>query len=300
MSASHSCRFRRAFTLVELLVVVGIIAILIAMLLPALHSARLAAQNTQCQSNLRQQALAIITYSTDYRGMLPPSYRGGPTYEAVAYPTLLERHYLPTASTAPVTNFWNAAESYTVRRCNVLECPAARSDTISLTNGTWVNNIPTRTGGTISGWVFRTGGGDYWGAAAAAYGMPGTFSHYNINGAWGWHVVHFNLHNRLPFTISEPWWPGYAPVQQPEHAGKVAFKNAATMFMAADSASDYGLLRPVFRHGTATAPAGNFVFFDAHVEKIVPTDILHTYVPGSFPDTMVDDPRLWKLVPGVP
>lgn len=64
-------RDRRAFTLVELLVVIGIIAVLIAILLPALTRARTAAQRVACASNVRQVALAMLMYSHDNRGYLP-------------------------------------------------------------------------------------------------------------------------------------------------------------------------------------------------------------------------------------
>ena len=64
-------RTRRAFTLVELLVVVGIISVLAAILLPALARAREQGRRVQCAANLRQLAAAALAYADQNRGLLP-------------------------------------------------------------------------------------------------------------------------------------------------------------------------------------------------------------------------------------
>lgn len=65
---------QRAFTLVELLVVIGIIAILIAILIPALSGARRQANDLRCASNIRQLVTAMVLYANESKGRFPVNY----------------------------------------------------------------------------------------------------------------------------------------------------------------------------------------------------------------------------------
>ncbi len=68
---------RHGFTLIELLVVISIIALLTGILLPALGSARRAARDSQCKSNMKQVGIAVANFAVDHRDELPDTGSDG-------------------------------------------------------------------------------------------------------------------------------------------------------------------------------------------------------------------------------
>jgi prepilin-type N-terminal cleavage/methylation domain-containing protein/prepilin-type processing-associated H-X9-DG protein len=134
----------RGFTLVELLVVIGIISVLISILLPTLSKARQAAQSIQCQSNLRGLAQAMLMYVADNKGWLPggPTSSGrflynanwstNPTYNSGNCPAICQNwdwmsplaHYLiPDIDTGP--SLASRLDRYTTMVNNpIFKCPA--------------------------------------------------------------------------------------------------------------------------------------------------------------------------------
>ncbi len=160
----YVCRQRRrGFTLIELLVVVAIIAVLAALLLPALGNARKLAKRAYCVNNLRQIGQALILYSDNWDGYFP--------YIPSADPRQVGNGAGPSVPPDPPWGFYVLWLEGYADNLFIFACPS---------QGTNQGKATLATGGRADGWAGATNPGQSycqrgWGGGLARLGYWGVY-----------------------------------------------------------------------------------------------------------------------------
>jgi len=270
---------RKAFTLVELLVVIGIIALLVSILLPALGAARRQANTVKCLSNLRQFGQAIVMYANDNKGFLVPGGVVNPSDGGIFRDNwatvLVNWHYLKVPAIAGGAN---TLEDQSSSMQSVFHCPEG----IDLRWGV--------TGNSSQPTSFKTGiDREYFRMYSTQTGLR-VDSWYGING-WPVSDTATNADNsfkRYPFTSIPGGVPGYT-----QKLHKLAeFKEGERLVLLYDGLNFHNQIAynisPRHNNGKAT----NVLLADGHCATIqspgeIPMDTAATPTLKVFPSNGV-------------
>jgi len=288
---SQRTQKRAGFTLVELLVVIGIIAVLISILLPTLSSARNSAKNVQCLSNLRQIGTSCVMYMQFNKGVLPP-FR----FESTA-----DGGWTPGGFWANFLNEQKYLRGNAGLSSNVFLCPNSLDE---LETNFWISP-PSRTAN--CGYFLYQGSG-----ARTGDNTQDIRCSYAVNATWGggdkpWWVGDpynpgptANQYTELfPFVyyLYTPGGTGYRPV-----APKVSsVKGSSTIPLSFDGFAMHAMEPQRFqlRHGNQRAAEKdricNMVFSDGHAEGLRGSQLPKPGDNFYYPPSELQGTSVWAI-----
>ena len=251
-------RSRLAFTLVELMIVITIIAVLAGILLPAIGNVLKTADNLQCRNNLRQIAISVLSYTTDYQGAIPPTKvkRGNKIYY---WCNLLAMRDLAAENTAGKTDA--GGQLARTSQNTVLLCPSSSLYYVQETD-----SFTTPDHDLAQGW-YRVGNTEF-----------ATDCSYYWNGYTG---TDTELRGRIPSLYVDE--SASNPKQSYHNIAEVPQRSHLAMVMDGvfwlDDRGAANLPRIAARHygEYGSRFLTNIAFYDAHVEAF------DRYAPGRFP-----------------